>query len=81
MFLALYFLRSQVGFASAHKDWIPLLLWQLQCQVQRNQIHRLAAQRMAEVGGGGRLGSVIQPGSEEKSVPSGVALTNNILRT
>lgn len=78
MFLALYFLRSQVGFASAHKDWIPLLLWQLQCQVQLNQIHRLAAQRMAEVGG---VGCVIQPGSEEKSVPSGVALTNNILRT
>lgn len=53
MFLALYFLRSQVGFAAAHTDWILLLLWQLQCQVQLNQIHRLAAQRMAR-GGGGR---------------------------
>lgn len=39
-----------------------------QCQVQLNQIHRLAAQRM----------EVTQPGSEEKSVPSGGALTSNI---
>lgn len=42
-----------------------------QCQVQLNQIHRLAAQRM----------EVTQPGSEEKSVPSGEALTSNIHRS